>query len=432
MNKKILVIDDNDKLCKSLEVNFRQLGYNYHSCSDGKTSLDYLNKSDTDFILLDLALGKEDGLQVLSEIKKLKPFIPIVMITGFGSINSAVDAMKIGAVDYVQKPLLFPHLLKIVENHIHKPNSRENLFQNGIITRSNVMITLLEKAGKLAETDFPILLTGESGTGKERIAHFIHQSSKRSSKDMLCINCAAFPEHLLDNELFGHDKGAYTGADQLFKGIFERADSGTLFMDEIGDMSFQTQAKILRTLQNNEIRRIGGNSTKKINVRFIGATNKDLSDLMSKKRFREDLYYRLNTAVIHIPPLRERKEDIIPLAEYFLKENFEQKKLQFSSEAINILLHYQWPGNIRELRNAVHYAGALASGDEISAGDLPQDLNQADIIPNRTGSLEDYEKALILKALKQASNNKRKTAEILNISRKTLYNKLDKYGIVSE
>ena len=354
------------------------------------------------------------------------------MITGFGSINSAVDAMKIGAEDYVQKPLLFPNLLKIVEIHIHKTDSRENLFNNGIITRSKVMMALLEKAGKLAETDFPILLTGESGTGKERIAHFIHQSSKRSSSDMLCINCAAFPEHLLDNELFGHDKGAYTGADQSFKGIFERADSGTLFMDEIGDMSLQTQAKILRTLQNNEIRSIGGNDTKKINVRFIGATNKELSELMSKKRFRDDLYYRLNTAVINIPPLRDRKEDIIPLAEYFLKENFEKKEMQFSSESIDILLHYQWPGNIRELRNAVHYAGALAIGNEITVNDLPQDLNQEEIITNTSGTIEDYEKALILKALKQASNNKSKTAEILNLNRKTLYNKLEKYGISGE
>ncbi|MDA3958320.1 sigma-54 dependent transcriptional regulator [Oceanispirochaeta sp.] len=432
MNQIILVIDDKEKLCKSLELNFSKLGYEYHYRLNGSTALHFLDACVPDLILLDLALGEEDGLDILTVIKQKQPLVPVIMITGYGSIDTAVKAMKIGASDYIQKPLNFNSLYKIVENTLKKNSSPMELRPQGIITKSEVMMDLYERAKKLADTNFPVLITGESGTGKERIAHLIHDSSPRSGIEMQCINCAAFPENLLDNELFGHEKGAYTGADQQFKGIFERADKSTLFMDEIGDMSLQTQAKILRTLQNNEIRRIGGNNTIKIDVRFIGATNKNLSELMIQKRFREDLYYRLGTAVLNIPPLRERVEEIASLAEYFLKEQFEHKDYSFSKGAMEKLRHYDWPGNIRELRNAVHYAGAMVTGQVINEEDIPRDLHGSSSGDNPAVSLEEYEKSLIMKALKQALNNKSKAAEILNISRKTLYNKLDKYGLSGE
>ena len=426
MNKAILVIDDKEKLCKSLEMNFQQLGFRYDYALNSPDALRKLDKRLPDIVLLDLSLKEESGLNVLAKIRGLYPKLPVIMITGYGSIETAVIAMKAGASDYVQKPLNFPNLLKIIE---HTLKCRESGDGERIITKSKVMEDLLQKAERLARTDFPVLITGDSGTGKERFAHFLHQQSKRSSMELYSINCAAFPENLLDNELFGHEKGAYTGADRQFSGIFERSDGGTLFMDELGDMSLQTQAKILRTLQNQEIRRIGGNENIRIDVRFIGATNKNLKELMCQKRFREDLYYRLSTAVLHIPSLKERPEDILPLAEHFLEPHFTERPLSFSPEAISALLRYPWPGNIRELRNAVHYAGALATGDEIAATDLPQGIYDRDAIPSSFSSLEEQERTLILQTLSTAGNNKKRAAEMLNISRKTLYNKLDKFGI---
>ncbi|MDA3852110.1 MAG: sigma-54 dependent transcriptional regulator [Spirochaetaceae bacterium] len=429
MNHEILVIDDNEKLCKSLGMNFEQLGYLYRYELNSKNSLRAMERHVFDIILLDLALGEESGLELLKEINIKAPSIPIIMITGFGSVNTAVEAMKCGASDYVQKPLHFPHLLKSVENNLknHQNNSSEE-----IIIRSRVMKDLFKKADKLAQRDFPLLITGDSGTGKERLAHYIHSHSQRQREIINCINCASFPENLLDNELFGHEKGAYTGAESQFAGIFERADGGTLFMDEIGDMSLQTQAKILRTLQNYEIRRIGGSDNLRIHGRFIGATNKVLQELMNQKRCREDLYYRLSTAVLHIPPLRERQEDIMPLAEYFLQEHFSERDLSFAQETVDCLLQYHWPGNIRELRNAILYSGSLAARQVITTEDLPQGMTPEFTEKFQAGGLDEQEKRLIIQTLSLLKNNKKKTAEKLNISRKTQYNKLEKYGISIE
>lgn len=426
MKKTIFVIDDNDKLCQSLEMNLSRLGFGYHYSTSAETALHYLSGSTPDLILLDLSLGKDDGLELLDRIRVLMPTVPVIMITGFGTIHTAVEAIKTGAVEYIQKPLNFPHLLKIIESYL----SDDKPGLDSYITQSPVMKKLMDKAVKLANTDFPVLITGESGTGKEKLAHFIHEMSSRKGKQLHIINSAAFPESLLDNELFGHEKGAYTGADKQFRGIFERADGSSLFMDEIGDMSLQTQVKILRTLQNNEIRRIGGNENLTIDVRFIGATNKNLNDMMSNGRFREDLYYRLSTAVLHIASLRERIEDILPLAHYFINENFPDRKISLTAETERVLLNYHWPGNIRELKNCIHYAGALASGNKIDVSDLPNNI-YSDNQSGRKGviTLEDQERELIIKALTSANQNKKKAAEYLNISRKTLYNKMARYGI---
>ncbi|GAB1482990.1 sigma-54 dependent transcriptional regulator [Treponema sp.] len=432
MKETILVIDDNEKLCKSLELNFKQIGYNYHYRLNSQSALQFVTQMLPDIVLLDLALGQEDGLQVLSQILHVQATIPVLMITGFGSIDSAVKAMKIGAADYVQKPLHFPNLLKIIENTLQKRQANAEIVESGIVTTSETMKNLLQRAIKMAKTELPILVVGESGTGKEQIAHYIHKNSLRQDREIQCVNCAAFPENLLDNELFGHEKGAYTWADKQYLGIFEQSHGGSLFMDEIGDMSLPTQAKILRTLQNSEIRRIGGTETIRIDVRFICATNRKLEDLLEQKKFREDLYYRLSACVIAIPPLRERREDIIPLSEYFLAQQGRGDTVKLSKEVENFLLQYDWPGNVRELRNVIFYAGAMTSTQEVSLQDLPQNLSQPAQSQIEAGSLEDYEKTLILRALKSSDNNKKKAAESLNISRRTLYNKLERYGIATD
>ena len=432
MKKHVLVIDDKLQLCKSLQLNFEELGYKYSYALNSIDAFTIIGKTRVDVILLDLSLGEENGLNVLREIKKRDTDIPVIMITGYGSIDSAVTAMKFGAADYVQKPLKFDSLYKIVE--LNLTNKAESLSENAdMISVSPKIKGLLAKAKKLAVTDFPVLITGESGTGKEHMARYIHNESLRANTELHTINCASFPENLLDNELFGHEKGAYTGADKDFKGIFERSDGGTLFLDEIGDMSLATQAKILRTLQNNEIRRIGGQRNIKINVRIIGATNKELGQLINQKKFREDLFYRLNTAVLEVPSLRNRKEDILPLAEFFLL-HMPGAERRLADKTKQLLTGYEWPGNIRELKNTIRYAAAISEGEEIQVTELPESI-KVDAVPVRDAesnsgeSLEDVEKDLILRTLRETHDNKKLTAQKLKISRRTLYNKLEKYAI---
>lgn len=392
-------------------------------------------------VLLDIVLGREDGLEVLQRLTLFDKSLPVIMITGYGSIETAVKAVKAGAFDYVQKPLVFNKLLKVVENAIKTPDlkiqssplkCRSAELPDRIITQNKQMMELCRKAERLAATDMPVLILGENGTGKELLAHFIHNHSSRNTKSLNCINCAAFPESLLDNELFGHEKGAYTGANCTFSGIFEKADGGSLLLDEIGDMAPATQAKILRTLQNNEIRRIGGSRSIRIDVRFIASTNKDLRRLIDEGRFREDLFYRINAATLLVPPLRERINDIPVIVDYFLKlysKNNAKKVARISDQTLNCFCGYQWPGNIRELKNTISYAATMTNNDCIEVEDLPSSFcNDSKAAPD--GNIrEETEKMIILRMLKQADYNKKKAAKLLNISRKTLYNKLKKYGI---
>lgn len=309
MNNSILIIDDNVKLSQSLSQNFEPLGYKCFTSTNCSEALDILSKHQIKIVLLDIVLGEEDGMAVLSKIVSLNLSIHVIMITGFGTIETAVQSIKCGAFDYVQKPLDFNKLLKIIENAFRISNLQEEnqslkkqIFELSpkMITQNKKMIEVCNTAKRLANTNIPILICGENGTGKELLADFIHKNSTRSAFPMIKINCAAFPENLLDNELFGHEKGAFTGANSYFKGVFEKANKSTLLLDEIGNMSLATQAKILRTLQNQEIKRIGGNETIKVDVRFIAATNKDLKKLIDEKLFREDLFYRLNAASINI------------------------------------------------------------------------------------------------------------------------------------
>ncbi len=323
-------------------------------------------------------LGEESGIDVLTRLLAVDKNVPIVMITAYASVESAVQSLKLGAFDYVKKPLDFDELLKTVRkacefSRLREENtrlkSRLKELSATIVTNDRQVEALIRKVEKLADTDLPVLICGESGTGKEVLADYIHATSARSAAPMVKINCVAFPETLLDNELFGHERGAYTGADSMFKGLFEKADGSTLFLDEIGDMPLSIQAKILRTLQDKEIRRLGGNQTIRVDVRFIAATNKDVAELIGKGQFREDLYYRLNAAVLSLPPLRERREDVPLLVEHFLAAG-----KAVSPDVMERFLRYDWPGNVRELKNVVTYAAAMCSGSMIEAEDLPGPL----------------------------------------------------------
>lgn len=444
MKKEILIIDDNEKLCKSLIQNFDQFGYISHYANNEKEAMQLIEKNKYKTIILDVVIGDESGFDILKKIKAFDNKLPVIMITGYGTIEIAVKSIKIGAYDFVQKPLDFERLLKIVENAINMSSLIEeniilkkqlNTLSPRMITQNKKMLELLEKIKKVAPTDIPILIHGENGTGKELLADFIHKNSKNRAKEMIKINCAAFPENLLDNELFGHEKGSFTGAETSFIGVFEKADRGTLLLDEIGDMSLATQAKILRTLQNKEIRRIGGEKTIKVDVRFIASTNKNLEKIIKEKQFREDLFYRLNAATFHIPPLREKKDDIPLLINYFLEE-FSKSNSKIVDKAtdsvLNLFFNYNWPGNIRELRNVINYAAAITSKDYISIEDLPSTFGCIDSIENSSDIMIETEKNLILKILNKTNYNKKRTAEILKISRKTLYNKLEKYAIKTE
>ena len=439
----VLIVDDKINVCRSISQNLVALGYDTHYATNGYDGLKILANQDVDVVLLDIALGEQNGIQVLRRFRNLRSDVPVIMITGYGTIESAVQAIKLGAFEYVQKPINFNKLLTVIDHAItmarlgaENQNLKERLgaVTPQVVSGSESMACLKQKAMQLAATDLPILICGESGTGKEGLAEFIHACSPRNGRALIKINCAAFPEHLLDNELFGHEPGAYTGAESRFHGVFERAHKGTLLMDEVADMSLQTQAKILRALQNREIRRIGGTEMIEVDVRFIAATNQTISELIEEGRFREDLYYRLNTATLTLPPLRSRKEDIPLLTDFFLKEfsrNNEKSVASASDEVVAMFLAYDWPGNIRELKNIVQFAAAVSLDEVITPRDLPPNFLQAvpELYDDSASSLETRERELILQTLHRTSYNKAKTAALLRISRKTLYNKLKRYEL---
>ncbi len=438
MEFTILIIDDKIKLCKSIARNFDQLGFKTFFATNSKESIELFLKHEMHVVLLDIMLGQENGLDLLRRLLLLKE-VPIIMITGYGTIESAIKAIKLGAFEYIQKPLDFESLMTVILNAIRKFQARsavsaqltdkENCHER-IITCNNKMLEICEKAKLIAATNLPVLIYGETGTGKELIADLIHFHSTRGKERPIKINCASFPESLLDNELFGHEKGAFTDAGSVYKGVFERANTSTLFLDELGDMPFSTQTKILRAIENQEIMRIGGDTAIKIDVRFIASTNRDLNRLIENNTFRRDLFYRLNAATIELPPLRERKEDIPLLIDHFLREDASvNKHIKIDSEIMSVFFNYEWPGNIRELCNAVRYATAVAKNGVIKASNLPSYFMKEKKEDLATNIREESEKNLILRTLSQARSNKSKTARILNMSRKTLYNKLVKYGI---
>lgn len=437
----VLTVDDNKKLTHLIQKNVGRHGYDVIAAHTIEEAVTVIESSSIDAVLLDLMLAEQDGLDGLGRFLGINNTIPIIILTGFATIESAVKAIKLGAYDYLQKPVEFNKLLTTIEKAIEYASLKyENkklrshiLKTNGFFqTTSKKMLDVIEKAKSFAVTDLPVLITGESGTGKELLAEFIHENSPRSINKMIKVNSSSFPEGLLTNELFGHEKNSFTGAGALYKGVFEQATKSTLFLDEIGDMPLEVQAKILRTLQNNEIRRIGGTATISIDVRFITATNKVIPNLISENKFRDDLYFRINTAVLNLPPLRERKEDIPLLAEYFIFMNRSKPKTtekELSMEVLGFFLEYSWPGNIRELKNVIDYVMAVSKSAVINPHNLPPYLFSETNPPIELKESSSGEQEKIEQILNETKYNKKKAAELLGISRKTLYNKLNKYGI---
>ncbi len=448
----ILVVDDDRAHRTMLRTLLGGWGYAVQEADDGARAIEQVHEKSYDLILMDVRMVEVSGLEALSEIKSFNPAIPIIIMTAYSSVETAVEALKKGAYDYLSKPLDFDELeLAIGRAMDHTRLKEENRalkerlgvgFNIGdIIGRSRVMVELLETVALVAPTEATVLITGESGTGKELIASAIHLNSPRREKPFIQLNCAAITETLLESELFGHEKGAFTGADRRKEGRFRLANRGSIFLDEISEMSVAMQAKLLRVLQEQEIQRVGGEEVLRIDVRVIAATNRDLKAEIEGGRFREDLYYRLNVVTLPVPALRERREDIPLLAQHFLDSFAEKNRKQikgFTPQAMDRLVRYDWPGNVRELMNAVERGVILCRGDYVSEMDFP--LSVSDVpAPEREAvreelladlPLEEVEKVTILKTLESAGGNKSETARRLGITRRTLHKKLKKYGVM--
>jgi two-component system response regulator AtoC len=469
--KPILIVDDDQSLCHFLVKALSQRGYAVIVRHSGGEALEVVRREETDLILLDNRLPDRDGLEVLQEIKGGHQKVSVIVMTAFGTTGTAIEAMRLGAFDYILKPFELDEIYDLVERGLeaHKLMNRAVVVpslaeyegdSDRIIGRSRVMQEVYKLIGQVAESDVTVLIRGESGTGKELVARAIYQHSRRKEGSFLAINCAAIPETLLESELFGHEKGAFTGANKRRVGKFEQCNRGTVLLDEIGDMSVSTQAKILRVLQEGEFERVGGNETVRVDVRILTSTNRRLEDLIKEGRFREDLYYRLKIMSITVPPLRERREDIQELAEYFFKVYNRQlgtKVSHIDPSVYERLAAYNWPGNVRELANNINRSLILCKGKTLTCRDLhfeeegkaPSFLSEkemekalvkmldplfTDILRFwgkgvHSNLLEKIEKILIRKALAEANGNQVQAARRLEISRNTLRNRIEKYNL---
>ncbi len=434
-NIKLLIVDDNESHRLMLKAVLSEEGCRINEAGDGKEAVALVEENDFDLILMDIRMAGMSGIDALKIIKTKKPELPILLMTAYATVKSAVEAVKLGAVDYLTKPLDIQELKHAITGAIAEKKREivvEKGFQ-GIIARGKAMKEIFETVMKIAPTDATVLISGESGTGKELIANAIHQKSKRHDKLFIKVNCAALTETLLESELFGHEKGAFTGAISKKEGRFELADKGTIFLDEIGDMSPATQAKVLRVLQEKEFERVGGIKTLKIDVRIIAATNKELDKEVKEGRFRDDLFYRLNVVTIHMPSLKERKEDIVPLSDHFLRYYKEKNNKTIKGlhpEALSLMQSYNWPGNVRELENAIERSVIMSRGEYIAPSDLPIAIQSADKTEiDAAKSIKDVEKSLIVKTLNETNGNRTKAAQILGITRRTLLNKIKEYNI---
>ena len=440
---KILVVDDEAIIRESLHDWLTDAGYEVLTAEDGSKALEIITGERVGVVIADLVMPGMDGIELMRRAKELNPTIQVIIITAYGSIPTAIAAMREGAYDYIEKPfcperaeLLIEKLLAhqgLIEENIslHERLEERYRFEN-IIAKSFKMQQVIEVIKIVAKTNATVLITGESGTGKELVARAIHSQSHRRGKPFVAVSCAALPESLLESELFGHEKGSFTGAYAQKRGKFEFANRGTLFLDEIGEMSANIQVHLLRVLEERAFTRVGGNEETRVDVRIISATNKDLKKAVLSGEFREDLYYRLNVVTIELPPLRERREDIPLLAEHFLNkfalEN--QKEVTgFSAEAMEFLLSCDWPGNIRELENAIERAVILARGDSIKVDDLPRPSLSPAKSALQDRSLKEVERNHILRVLTETGGNCSEAARIMGISRTTLYNKVKEYGL---
>lgn len=458
---RILIVDDEAAIRKALERFLSGLKYEVLSADNGETALELASKDPIDLALIDLVMPKMDGIELITRLKKIQPDLIPIVLTGFGTITSAVEAMRVGAYHYLTKPFELDDIASLIATALdHRMLKEENRllksqlldrhrFEN-IIGTSDEMAAVFDMVEKVANTDSTVLITGESGTGKELIAKAIHYNSTRRDKPLITVNCAAIPEELLESELFGHIKGAFTGAVATHPGKFDAADGGSIFLDEIGDMSFKLQVKVLRVLQEQRFEPVGSSTTREVDVRIIAATNQDLERAVKERRFREDLFYRLNVIPIHVPPLRERVSDIPLLISHFIRKYNaanDRKVTDITQEALTKLCGYQWPGNVRELENTIERIIVLKKGEVIDVADLPpttfemsslesispdeKSLTEEEpaIGPSFKKCVAEYEAKLIKLALQRAGGNKNKAAALLKLNRTTLVEKMKKRNV---
>ncbi len=449
----ILVVDDDRAHRTMLSTLLGGWGYEAEEVEDGARAIEKVHQKSYDLVLMDVRMVEVSGLEALPEIRRFNPAIPVIIMTAFSSVETAVEALKKGAYDYLGKPLDFDELRLAIERAMdHSRLKEENRvlkeslgagFNTGdIIGRSRAMVELLETVALVAPTEATVLITGESGTGKELIASAVHLNSPRREHPFIKLNCAAITETLLESELFGHEKGAFTGADRRKEGRFRLAHGGSIFLDEISEMSVAMQARLLRVLQEKEIQRVGGEEVLKVDVRVMAATNRNLGKEIEGGRFREDLFYRLNVLTLFVPALRERREDIPLLTQHFLELFAEKNRKQIKGltpQAMDSMVRYDWPGNVRELMNAVERGVILCRGEYITEVDFPLSVSEATPpVPETAAAaelaadlpLEEVEKVTILKTLKSTGGNKSEAARRLGITRRTLHKKLKKYGVM--
>lgn len=449
MIPKILIIDDEEHMCWALERAMKQEGYQVLTTTRGRHGLELIRDEAPSLVILDLKMPEMDGMEVLKQAKQLIPKLPVIMLTAHGSIETAIEAMKIGASDYLAKPFDLDELKMVIkQNLVMSQLVNEVSFLRSELTKkyrkmigeSKEIREVTRLIDKVAGSAATVLITGESGTGKEVAAVNIHQKSPRREYPFVPVNCGALPENLLESELFGHEKGAFTGAHARKLGRFELADKGTIFLDEITEMPLSMQVKLLRVLQEKTFERVGGTETLHVDVRIIAASNRDIAAAIEKGQFREDLYYRLNVVQIHLPPLRERKEDIPLLAGHLLEKLRPTYMInRIRDDAMQQLMNYNWPGNIRELQNVLERAAIISHSNEITIDDLPRDIQQSSPakgggeavihIPDGGISLEALEKELILKALEKSKGNQTRAAQLLGITRSALLYRIQKHGL---
>jgi len=444
----VLLIDDDAKMQSIVAEVLQHEGFTILTASNGHDARQIFEKNSIDMVLCDIKLPDIDGIDLLQHLTRTKPSVPVVMITGFATIDRAVQATRLGAYDFLEKPLEPQRVLVTIKNALEKSRLERAQYtlvvdmmqRYGVVGVSDVLKKLCASASRIAKLDTPVLITGENGVGKELLATLIHRLSGR--KTIVCLNCAAVPHELIESELFGHKKGSFTGATTDKVGKFQAADGGTLFLDEIGDMSLEMQAKILRALETREISPVGGNETMKVDVRFIAATNRDIPEEIRKGKFREDLYYRLRGVMLHIPPLRDRREDIAPLARHFLEQFCTGRQIavkKFSDMALEKLQEQPWHGNVRELKHFVENLAIFSDDDTIdhlqvltllqSLSHSPNLRPQDFTVPSLKFTTESYEKSLIISALKESHGNITRAAEKLRIDRATLSKKIKRYGL---